>query len=86
VTYDDGWASLFLAAKTSSGCRSLFLPHGDYVWSGTKCEQSMRYVWCVGRVSSAGCALVTMIRIQLKHESKDLLLVWVWHRDRVVPL
>jgi hypothetical protein len=30
--------------------------------------------------------LVIMIGIELKHESKDLLLVRVWHRDRVISL
>jgi hypothetical protein len=31
VTQDNGWASLFLVTKISSGCRGLFRPHGDYV-------------------------------------------------------
>jgi hypothetical protein len=30
--------------------------------------------------------LVSMIGIVLKHESNDLHLAWVWHRDRAAPL
>jgi hypothetical protein len=30
-------------------------------------------------------ASIKMIRIELKHESKDVLLVWVWHNDRAYP-
>jgi hypothetical protein len=31
VTQDDGWTSLFLVTKISSGCKGLFRPRGDYV-------------------------------------------------------